>query len=197
MGVASLVAPMVVPKLLGPVVPGKGRLGKALLAGAIGVAAATTVADVMRRARALDVDDIDAGADATGAPPVLEQTDVERLSGDLVDRIAALGGVAAVAAGGVAITTAWASRTTGERLWNRRRRSRLTGGSVPAGSRSARRATRSAITVVAIALAAVATSALPYFPLPGVTGPSSFPITSGARRLATPIDRLVIVSWRS
>jgi sterol desaturase/sphingolipid hydroxylase (fatty acid hydroxylase superfamily) len=120
MGVASLVAPMVVPKLLGPVVPGKGRLGKALIAGAIGAAAATTVADVMRRARALDVDDIDAGADATGAPPVLEQTDVERPSGDLVDRIAALGGVAAVAAGGVAITTAWASRTTGERLWNRR-----------------------------------------------------------------------------
>ena len=32
MGVASLLAPMVVPKLLGPIVPGKGKYGKALVA---------------------------------------------------------------------------------------------------------------------------------------------------------------------
>jgi sterol desaturase/sphingolipid hydroxylase (fatty acid hydroxylase superfamily) len=120
MGVASLLAPMVVPKLLGPVVPGKGRYGKALVIGALGAAAVTTIADLMNRARAVDVDDIDAGADATGEPATLEPGPSERASADLAARIAAVGGVAAVVAGGIAITTTWASRTTGERLWNRR-----------------------------------------------------------------------------
>ena len=46
--------------------------------------------------------------------------------------------------------------------------------------RSARRATRSATIVVAIAPTAVATRALPYLPLPGVSGPSTFVITIGA-----------------
>jgi sterol desaturase/sphingolipid hydroxylase (fatty acid hydroxylase superfamily) len=120
MGVASLLAPMVVPKLLGPVVPGKGRYGKALVIGALGAAAVTTIADLMNRARVVDVDDIDAGADATGEPATLAADPTECSSVDLVERIAAIGSVAAVAAGGVAITTAWASRTTGDRLWSRR-----------------------------------------------------------------------------
>ena len=45
MGVGSLVAPLVVPKLLKPFTPGRGRYGKALVAGALGAVAATTVAD--------------------------------------------------------------------------------------------------------------------------------------------------------
>ncbi len=49
MGVLSLLAPMVLPKLLGPFVPGKGKLGKALLATAVGSVAVTTVADAFAR----------------------------------------------------------------------------------------------------------------------------------------------------
>ena len=45
MGVGSLVAPFVAPKLLGPITPGKGRYGKALVVTAVTAAAATTVAD--------------------------------------------------------------------------------------------------------------------------------------------------------
>jgi hypothetical protein len=51
--------------------------------------------------------------------------------------------------------------------------------------------------VTAAAPIAPMTSALPYFPLPGPSGPSSFGTTIGASRLATPMVRLVIVSWRS
>ena len=59
------------------------------------------------------------------------------------------------------------------------------------------RATMSAIVVAATAPTAVATNALPYLPLPGVIGPSTFAAAAGASRLAKPIARLVIVSRRS
>ena len=49
MGVASLFAPLVVPKLLAPITPGKGRHGKKLLAVAAGAIALTTAADVIAR----------------------------------------------------------------------------------------------------------------------------------------------------
>jgi len=107
MGVASLLAPIVVPKVLGPLVPGKGKYGKALVLGVLGAAAVTTVADLVARS---------AGPGSSlvgdGGP------DEERPS--LAARVAAIGGVAAVVAGGVAITTTWASRTTADRMWNRR-----------------------------------------------------------------------------
>src|SRR4051812_41130820 len=45
MGVGSLLAPIVVPKVFGPVTPGKGRYGKALIATAVGAVAVTTIAD--------------------------------------------------------------------------------------------------------------------------------------------------------
>ena len=54
MGVGSLVAPVLVPPLLRPITPGRGRLGKAMVAAVIGTAAVTTVADrVVRRAARL------------------------------------------------------------------------------------------------------------------------------------------------
>ncbi len=97
MGVASLLAPLVTPRLLRPITPGRGRHGRKLVAVAVGAAAVTTVADyVARRAekrRALD---------------------------DVARRVAAVSGVTAVVTGGLAITTTWASRTTAERLWRRR-----------------------------------------------------------------------------
>src|SRR3984957_6921615 len=49
MGVGSLVGPLVGPKLLAPFTPGRGRYGKALVGGALGAAAATTVADAVVR----------------------------------------------------------------------------------------------------------------------------------------------------
>ncbi|HUI02843.1 MAG TPA: sterol desaturase family protein, partial [Acidimicrobiales bacterium] len=97
MGVGSLVAPLVAPKLLKPLTPGRGRYGRALVAGALGAAAATTVADaVARRAR--------------------RQSAAARVA----RRVQAVGGVGAVVAGGVAVTTTWTALTTPQRLWRRR-----------------------------------------------------------------------------
>ena len=122
MGVASLLAPMVVPKLLGPIVPGKGKYGKALVAGALGAAAVTTVADVLARRGSARPAALPAEREGTeqgsGGPERTERTDRDATS--LAARVAAIGGVAAVVAGGIAITTTWASRTTADRMWSRR-----------------------------------------------------------------------------
>jgi sterol desaturase/sphingolipid hydroxylase (fatty acid hydroxylase superfamily) len=109
MGVGSLLAPMVVPKLFGPITPGKGRFAKALVITAIGAAAVTTIADVLGRLDTSDPDSAD--PDALDRGP---------LDASLARRVAAIGGVAAVVAGGIAITSTWASRTTAGRMWDRR-----------------------------------------------------------------------------
>ncbi|HUO48861.1 MAG TPA: sterol desaturase family protein [Acidimicrobiales bacterium] len=105
MGVGSLIGPLVAPRLLKPITPGRGRYGKALVVGALGAAAVTTAADALSR-RA------EAGPDDTAAD--------EAPSVRLARTVASVGGVAAVAAGGLAVTTAWASATSPERLWRRR-----------------------------------------------------------------------------
>ncbi len=115
MGVASLLAPIVVPKLLGPIVPGKGKYGKALVLGALGAAAVTTIADLVARAAR--------PRPTTSRRPMRRSDAIDGPSGIArawPARVAAVGGVAAVVAGGVAITTTWASRTTADRMWNRR-----------------------------------------------------------------------------
>lgn len=121
MGVASLVAPLVVPRLLRPFTPGRGRWGRALVGTALGAAAATTVADaVVRRQRRRDPAGAGAGAGTAdggsvpAAPPSPPGPEPWRT-------VAAVGGVTAVVAGGVAVTTAWASRTGPDRLWAKRR----------------------------------------------------------------------------
>ena len=107
MGVASVFAPMVLSKLLRPVVPGRGRFGKALVGVAAGAVVATTMADaVVRRAERDRVDD--PAPDADPAP--------------IARKVAQVGGVTAIVAGGVAITTTLASRTTADRLWRHGRR---------------------------------------------------------------------------
>jgi sterol desaturase/sphingolipid hydroxylase (fatty acid hydroxylase superfamily) len=111
MGVGSLVAPLVGPKLLAPFTPGRGRYGRAVVVGALGAVAATTVADVV--ARRVDEQNADT------APGDGARADPARVA-QMARRVQAVGGVAAVVAGGVAITTTWASRTTPERLWRRR-----------------------------------------------------------------------------
>jgi sterol desaturase/sphingolipid hydroxylase (fatty acid hydroxylase superfamily) len=115
MGVGSLVAPLVGPRLLRPFTPGRGRYGRALVLGALGAVAVTTVADRVARA-GVDTPavpatgDADADADAPGPGPAAA----------VARRVASVGGVLSVMAGGVAVTTTWASRTTPERLWRRR-----------------------------------------------------------------------------
>ena len=116
MGVGSLLAPLVAAKLLGPIAPGKGRYGKALVAAAVGAAAITTVADVLARA------DRDGSTDpAASPPPVLTGSRARRRGlARAARRVARVGGVAAVIAGGVAVTSTLATRTTGDRMWKRR-----------------------------------------------------------------------------
>jgi len=95
MGVGSLLAPLVVPKVLGPITPGKGRYAKALVATAVGAVAVTTVADLLARRD-------------------------ERRVARTARRFAGVGGVVAVVAGGITITSTLASRTTANRMWRRR-----------------------------------------------------------------------------
>jgi sterol desaturase/sphingolipid hydroxylase (fatty acid hydroxylase superfamily) len=111
MGTLSLLAPFVAPRILGPVTPGRGRFAKTLVGVAVVAAAATTVADVVARrherrrpGRAGDATEPPAPA-AVGSP---------------ARRLASVGGVVAIAAGGLAVTTAWATATTPEQLWRRR-----------------------------------------------------------------------------
>jgi sterol desaturase/sphingolipid hydroxylase (fatty acid hydroxylase superfamily) len=111
MGQLSLLAPFVAPRLLRPVTRGRGRFAKALVGAAVGAAVVTTVADVLAR-RAERRDQPPAGA---GAPPGTPGP-----APSTARRVASVGGVAAIAAGGIAITTAWATATTPERLWERR-----------------------------------------------------------------------------
>jgi sterol desaturase/sphingolipid hydroxylase (fatty acid hydroxylase superfamily) len=138
MGVGSLVAPLVVPRLLRPLTPGRGRYGKVLVAAALGAAAATTVADMMaRRAdepgrpdRPEDAPSPLAGDDPTGGDHVLpDHVLPDHVLASAMEpapvpstarRVASVTGVTAIVAGGVAVTTAWAEATAPHRLWRRR-----------------------------------------------------------------------------
>ena len=119
MGVGSLIAPLLLPKLLGPITPGKGRYGKALVVAAVGAAAVTTLADRFARVDAADPTPSPLG-DRHAAEPNLSNRGARCRVGRLARRVARAGGVATMVAGGVAITSAWAARTTAERMWKRR-----------------------------------------------------------------------------
>ncbi|HEV2360250.1 MAG TPA: sterol desaturase family protein, partial [Acidimicrobiales bacterium] len=107
MGVWSLVAPLALPKLFRHVTPGKGRYAKQMLAVAAAAGVATTVADAVgRRARRRRAEQ------GTEEP----QTPVEMVA----RQVSRVGGVTTIALTTVAISSAWASRTTVERLWKRR-----------------------------------------------------------------------------
>jgi len=118
MGMASLLVPFVVPTLLAPITPGKGRFGKALVVGALGAAAVTTVADVLARsAPTIET----AADDETGAPaPADPRRERRRRASAAARKVASVAGVAAVAAGGVALTTTMADRLSSKRLWEKR-----------------------------------------------------------------------------
>ena len=118
MGVGSLVAPLVAPRLFGPFTPGKGRYAKALLATAAGTAAVTALADCVARQDAPDATSDEPRVTNAGAAPTSRRG--RRRMARLARRVAAVTGVAAVVTGGIAVTSAWASRTTADRLWKRR-----------------------------------------------------------------------------
>jgi sterol desaturase/sphingolipid hydroxylase (fatty acid hydroxylase superfamily) len=135
MGLGSLLAPLVAPKVLAPFTPRRGRYAKALVTGAVGAVAATTIADAVSK----HIDSAPRGVAPTGnrtgphaarprsAPrprhgpdaPSAPSSEFPRAA-RVARRVSSVGGVAAVVTGGVAITSAWASRTTPERLWRRR-----------------------------------------------------------------------------
>jgi sterol desaturase/sphingolipid hydroxylase (fatty acid hydroxylase superfamily) len=127
MGVGSLVAPLVLPPLLRPFTPGRGRYGKVLVTVAAGAVAVTTAADIVaRRLGEADRHGRD-GADDPFGPPGADDSvrhrggrDRRRAAARRVRHVASAGGVVAVVAGGTAITTTWASRTTPDRMWRHR-----------------------------------------------------------------------------
>jgi len=100
------------PKLLGPFTPGRGRYGKAVVVGALGAAATTTVADIVARW----IDEAEREPAAVNGSAVHsghdEKRDEHTVAARVARRVSSVGGVIAVVAGGVAITTTWASRTT-------------------------------------------------------------------------------------
>jgi sterol desaturase/sphingolipid hydroxylase (fatty acid hydroxylase superfamily) len=155
MGVGSLIAPLVMPKLLGPVTPGRGRWGRALIGTVVGGAAVTTAADVIaRRAEiaaaapgavpsgpvpsgAVPTDDerTDGGPTGDGAlgadvPAATTPTARSARVGRLARRVAGSAAVTTVAAGITAAATTWATRTAVHRVWNRRSRRRDLGAGV-------------------------------------------------------------------
>lgn len=99
MGLASLLTPLVVPKLVRHVTPGRGRYAKAVIGTAVGAAVATTVADrvAARTAGATD-----------------ERSSRRRR---LADRVRRIGGPVAIGAGALAASAAFGSRTNPERQW--------------------------------------------------------------------------------
>ena len=99
MGVGSLLAPLVTPKLVKHVVPGKGKYGKALVGATAVAAAVTTVAD---RAAARAGDD--------------ERSNKRKRIADRIRRVAA---PAAVATGTLATATFFASKTDPETMWEK------------------------------------------------------------------------------
>jgi Sterol desaturase len=112
MGVLSLVASLAAPKLVAPFIPGKGKFGKAIVATALGAAMITTAADRFARAE-------DDATDTDTETPTESRTR-RRERARIALRVAQVGGIAAVAAGGLAITSAWTSRVNMNTMWEKR-----------------------------------------------------------------------------
>jgi sterol desaturase/sphingolipid hydroxylase (fatty acid hydroxylase superfamily) len=112
MGVGSLLAPLIVPHLLAPITPGKGRWGRLTVAVVAAGAAATAVADcVVRR-------DARRQASEPVVPPTPDPPAPARSrAADRARRIASVTGPATVALGGTVLASAWADRTAPGRLW--------------------------------------------------------------------------------
>ncbi len=138
MGVGSLVVPVVMPKLLRPFTPGRGRWGKTVVGVAVGAALVTTGADLVRRRLDTSPDirsrrspasrSTSGGRDATTGGAHEEDHTTAASATDRrrealfakARRVASVGGVTTVVTGGVALATVWAAHTAPERMWGRR-----------------------------------------------------------------------------
>jgi sterol desaturase/sphingolipid hydroxylase (fatty acid hydroxylase superfamily) len=121
MGVASLVAPIVMPRVLRSVTPGKGRGAKVLVGVALGAATLAAVADVVARREVLEAGVVPTplpdGAADDGQGPGRER---RRRIARAARRVAGNAAVAAFVAGGTTAATAWASKTTAQKMFCRR-----------------------------------------------------------------------------
>lgn len=141
MGVGSLLAPLVWPRRLAPLAPGNGKYGKVLPLTAGGAILVTTAADFLARLDGVggadaadDVHDSDTAVphrDRANRPaPAVERVPwngaepssrkIRRRVARAVRKVAGVGGVTAVVAGGLAVTTWWQARTSPGRKWKRR-----------------------------------------------------------------------------
>ena len=108
MGLASLFAPLLTPKIIRAVAPGKGRHAKALVGTAVVAAAATTIADrIVARASSES-----GGADGN-------RTEKRRRRARLAEKARRVTAPLAVATGGLAVTTAFASRMNADAMWRK------------------------------------------------------------------------------
>jgi sterol desaturase/sphingolipid hydroxylase (fatty acid hydroxylase superfamily) len=123
MGVASIVVPMVTERLVAPLVPGRGRWGKALVGSAVVAGALTTIADRVAR-RDADADEVAGNRDAN--------RNRRRQVARWARKVARVGGVATIATGGLAVTTTFADRTQPSRAWNAGGKTRDLGSGAPA-----------------------------------------------------------------
>ncbi len=119
MGVGSLLAPLVAPKVFRHFAIGKGKLGKAVVFTALGAAALTTVADLLARSEAAD--ELDDVGRPNGTTSTSRDRHTRRAIARAARRVAAAGGVATFVFGGLAATSTWASRTSMDQMWRRRR----------------------------------------------------------------------------
>ena len=133
MGVISLATPFVMPRLLGRFAPNRSPWGKVLLAAAAGAAVTTTVADrVVRHLDELEqLEELDLDAIPVTASPAVDATTRRRrrTAKRVAAKVASVGGVTAIVAGGVSLTTAL-STLTPQWFWDRRRKGRDLGSGV-------------------------------------------------------------------
>ncbi len=108
MGVGSLLAPIVMPTLLKQLVPGKGRHGKVLIGTAAAAALVTTMADRV------------VAAAPAGDEPDTEPVRKHRRWSAVADKVRRVTGPAAVAAGTLAVSTTFATRTNPDVQWARK-----------------------------------------------------------------------------
>ena len=94
MGTGSLLVPLVAPKLLAPITPGKGRYAKVLVGGAVAAVATTVVADLVARRAEAEVD-----AESTRAVALAPVPSPSRASrrARIARRVGSVSGVAALA----------------------------------------------------------------------------------------------------
>ena len=123
LGTTSLIVPLVAPKLLAPITPGKGRFAKVLIGTAIAAGVMTTAADVVARRGATETDETDPKSDPDAprtSDPHPSAVRSKNARSNTARRVAKVGSVTAVAAGGIAATTAWGHLTRGSAMWRRR-----------------------------------------------------------------------------